>query len=563
MATSLYIHASSLRSSLQTKYSEDYSLFSSTYDTKPENLINIGKVLKDFPDLLEYWSCIFLLSCEDFGPCFPKIKFEVFLENLEWALYGVCTENNPVLPLYVECIDTLLANEIIELDEMKMIEEVSKILELMTRYEEKLGKFEYLYKKRAGIAIDSLWGKFGELNNGKPPSREVFSMTNLLVIAHSAGIDVKELASILADWVFEYVDLVTNYQLNSTSFKQEQGVIQECHELILMLEYITNDEEVKNNIQEYKGKLDLFYKYVPPVHVDPNDYPLNLDIYFIEKNLVVITQPSKYTVTRGNVRTSIHDGFYYETPVCVKIYTSTTGNLQELSKAVNEIKIYEQLSVLSKENNCFLTYYGSFIDGPSIYMIMDLYQINLMDLINNLKEQKYVFQELMYLQIIWKLLESFSVMAFHGILHNDIKPHNMLADNDWNIKIIDFDISLTKIQETSFSQSGVFDIQGTQGYLAPEQKKALADGVKKFQFNREKADVYSLGLVFYQLLLFKSVENLTTAIMYADIENYPNFSSDTKRFLKTMLLEDPSNRPLFREALSLFKLIPETVSFTG
>ena len=76
-----------------------------------------------------------------------------------------------------------------------------------------------------------------------------------------------------------------------------------------------------------------------------------------------------------------------------------------------------------------------------------------------------------------------------GIVHRDISPQNILISNQGEVKISDFGISKATT-EPSLTQAGV--IKGKLAYLAPEQ--ALGKEVD------HQADIYALGLVFYEIL---------------------------------------------------------------
>jgi len=113
------------------------------------------------------------------------------------------------------------------------------------------------------------------------------------------------------------------------------------------------------------------------------------------------------------------------------------------------------------------------------------------------------------------------------IVHRDISPQNMLISYQGEVKISDFGISKAR-SEPNLTQAGV--IKGKLAYLSPEQ--ALGDSVD------HKADIYALGLVFYEALTGKRVYQ---------------FDSDVEaiRAIPTMEIEPVSNlRPEVPEELN-------------
>jgi len=80
------------------------------------------------------------------------------------------------------------------------------------------------------------------------------------------------------------------------------------------------------------------------------------------------------------------------------------------------------------------------------------------------------------------------------IVHRDISPQNMLISFLGEVKIADFGISKAR-SEPSLTQAGV--IKGKLSYLSPEQ--VLGQEVD------HQADIYALGLIFYEILSYKKV----------------------------------------------------------
>jgi uncharacterized protein (TIGR03435 family) len=115
-----------------------------------------------------------------------------------------------------------------------------------------------------------------------------------------------------------------------------------------------------------------------------------------------------------------------------------------------------------------------------------------------LRAQKFTPEEA--LAIVPPLCDALQFAHERGIVHRDIKPENLLLDKDGRVKVADFGIAKMlgpdgggRGGEPAASADATQNALGTPGYSAPEQKSdpRRVDS---------RADIYSLGVVFYEML---------------------------------------------------------------
>ncbi len=99
-------------------------------------------------------------------------------------------------------------------------------------------------------------------------------------------------------------------------------------------------------------------------------------------------------------------------------------------------------------------------------------------------------------------LEGLQYAHRRGVLHRDLKPHNLLLNHEGDVKVSDFGL-LKELQPSAAMLTPRSAILGTPYYMAPEQ--ALGESVD------ERSDIFSLGATFFHLFTGQLPFNRDTA----------------------------------------------------
>jgi serine/threonine protein kinase len=95
-------------------------------------------------------------------------------------------------------------------------------------------------------------------------------------------------------------------------------------------------------------------------------------------------------------------------------------------------------------------------------------------------------------QMIRALADALDHSHRMGVVHRDIKPANVLIDDQGRPRLIDFGLARRSDFESDLTREGA--VVGTPNYMSPEQALGLSRNVD------ERSDVFSLGVIFYELL---------------------------------------------------------------
>ena len=166
--------------------------------------------------------------------------------------------------------------------------------------------------------------------------------------------------------------------------------------------------------------------------------------------------------------------------------------------------------------------------------------------------------------LLWMVGNALAYAHRRGVVHRDVKPANILIDEDGNAVVTDFGIAKLVVRENGVprasrggeTQTGV--IVGTPTYMSPEQ--CLARPVSA------ASDQYSLGLVAYELLTGRPpFSGSPFVVMHAHTEKpapsireqRPDCDPELDAAILRMLAKDPQHRwPTVQHALAALNAAP-------
>ncbi|HZS76789.1 MAG TPA: serine/threonine-protein kinase [Ktedonobacteraceae bacterium] len=184
-----------------------------------------------------------------------------------------------------------------------------------------------------------------------------------------------------------------------------------------------------------------------------------------------------HSVLKKGGMSTVYLGYnvYTQERVAIKMVASDSPHLEFFTREVYFMQ--------AMNHDCILPCLDAGQYGPYHYMVMPyLGGGTLEDLI---EERPLTLEETQIL--LEQLSSALSYMHAHGIVHRDIKPTNILFDENYLLYLADFGISSTLGEKPIHNGQ----VMGTAQYIAPEVLDGYLD---------ERSDIYSVGILLYQAL---------------------------------------------------------------
>lgn len=220
--------------------------------------------------------------------------------------------------------------------------------------------------------------------------------------------------------------------------------------------------------------------------------------------------------------------------VAVKILRYDALNEEEFHRRFQR----EALSATSLQHPNIVSIYDVGEDGDMHYIVMEY--------IKGKTLKQYINESLPLsparsVQIMRQLTSAIAHAHENQIIHRDIKPQNILVDQEGNIKVTDFGIA-TSLSATSYTKTN--SVIGTVHYISPEQARGGTA--------TKKSDIYALGIVLYELLTgelpFSGESAVSIALKHLQTEtpSVRSFDGTIPQSLENVVLKATAKNPSHR-----------------
>ena len=207
--------------------------------------------------------------------------------------------------------------------------------------------------------------------------------------------------------------------------------------------------------------------------------------------------------------------FIKERICALKIFFNS-GNFKKLFER-------EHNNFLNLHHQCFPKYFGTVQLKSNKCLLIQYIQGNLLEKIN---EMNFTIKEL--IKILFKIMLIFDLIHYNKYIYRDLKPNNLIIDEDNNVFLIDFD---RMIKLNSFEENEKFTNDFASKFSAPE----LSSG----SFSN-KVDIYSLGMIIHFIISNQNMSEKSK--YYAKLHN----------LYKKCIDNDESKRPNINALISEF-----------
>jgi serine/threonine protein kinase len=273
----------------------------------------------------------------------------------------------------------------------------------------------------------------------------------------------------------------------------------------------------------------------------------DINVKLIDKNEITKIKPELGTGGFGKV----YKGKYQDNDVAIKKLTNLKSSnekeiIEALTDIINEIKVMEVCN-----HDRFPKFYGV-VNRKSIYLIFELIKGDtLTRLYRGLSKRDKV-------SAVHQLCEILESLHAKKVMHRDIKPDNIMIEENNRVRLIDF--GLARISNNTVTKTA--NVKISLPYMAPEvviPKDTQKDSLKPLQIS-PKIDVWSCGCILSEIFseippwlnTCKNNIMITKALICNKEFPIPDAVDESiKAIIKKACANDPNDRPSCKEMKEL------------
>ncbi len=227
--------------------------------------------------------------------------------------------------------------------------------------------------------------------------------------------------------------------------------------------------------------------------------------------------------------------------VAIKVLNANLGSRQEIS----ELFLHEARTAATINHHAVVPIYTCGIFEGQTYIVMQFMSGgSLEDLLEKSNEPLPIAHVVSWIRDTAMGLQN---ACEHGIIHHDIKPANIMLDQEGKAKICDFGISQAASEQNGDMAAKLTGSWVSPHYVSPEK---LVDGKEDF-----RGDIYSLGATFYHLITGSTpfTEENLDELFRIKVNNDPmapmhhrkNIPEVINNLILAMMDRDPEKRPTY------------------
>ncbi|XP_046304801.1 serine/threonine-protein kinase 32C isoform X2 [Marmota monax] len=224
-----------------------------------------------------------------------------------------------------------------------------------------------------------------------------------------------------------------------------------------------------------------------------------------------------------------------------KMYAMKYMNKQQCIERDEVRNVFRELEILQEIEHVFLVnLWYSFQDEEDMFMVVDLLLGG--DLRYHL-QQNVQFSEDTVKLYVCEMALALDYLRSQHIIHRDVKPDNILLDEQGHAHLTDFNIA-TIIKDGERATA----LAGTKPYMAPEIFHSFVNGGTGYSF---EVDWWSVGVMAYELLRgwrpydihsSNAVESLVQLFSTVSVQYAPTWSKEMVALLRKLLTVNPEHR---------------------